>query len=130
MGYTTLFFVIGRVLFGGFFIKSGFKHFSNAKMLAGYAASKGVKSSLFAVLGTGALLCVGGLGVLLGVYVRWAVAALAIFLIGVSFTMHAFWKVADPGMKMSEQVNFNKNMALLGAAFMLLAIAAPWPFSL
>ena len=36
------------------------------------------------------------------------------------FMMHAFWKVQDPMAKMSERVNFTKNMALLGAALILL----------
>lgn len=109
---------------------SAFNHFSKTDMLAGYAASKGVKSGKFAVLFTGLLLLVGGLGIILGVYVQLAVAALALFLVPVSFIMHAFWKDSDANMKMMNMVNFNKNMALLGAALMALAIATPWVFSL
>ena len=32
--------------------------------------------------------------------------------------------------KMSERVNFTKNMALLGAALILLAVPQPWTVSL
>jgi len=104
-------------------------HFSQADMLSGYAASQGVKSPKLAVFVSGLLLLAGGAGILLGVYVSWAVLALVLFLVPVSFKMHAFWKVSEPNMKMMEMVNFTKNMALLGAALMLLAISTPWPLS-
>lgn len=69
------------------------------------------------------------MGILLGVYVELAVLALALFFVPVSFKMHNFWAVQDPQQKMAEMVNFLKNMALLGAALMTLAIPTPWAFS-
>jgi hypothetical protein len=44
--------------------------------------------------------------------------------------MHNFWKDEDPQMKMADRINFMKNMALLGALLMLLAIPLPWPLRL
>lgn len=126
---NELFFLIGRILFGGYFLMNAINHFSKADMLSGYAAAKGVKSPKLAVFVSGLLLLAGGAGILLGVYVSWAVLALVLFLVPVSFKMHAFWKVSEPNMKMMEMVNFTKNMALLGAALMLLAISTPWPLS-
>lgn len=123
-------FLIGRVLYGGYFLMNAFNHFTKSQMLSGYAASKGVPLPRLAVLGSGLLLALGGLGILLGVYIQWAVWALIIFLIPVSFKIHAFWLVPDPNMKMIETVNFTKNMALLGAALVLLAIPLPWGYSL
>jgi hypothetical protein len=35
--------------------------------------------------------------------------------------MHAFWKLKDPMARMSDMVNFSKNLALLGAVLLLLA---------
>ncbi len=130
MVYADVIFLVGRVLLGGYFLRSGFNHFKHAGMMAGYAASKGVPSSKLAVLGSGALLLVGGLGILLGVYVNVAIAALVLFLVPVTFMIHAFWKVQDPMQKMGESVNFYKNIGLLGAVLMLLAIAQPWVYSL
>lgn len=127
--YTEVLFLIGRVLFGGYFVMSGLTHYIKTDMLAGYAQSKGVSSPRVAVLGSGLLLLAGGLGVLLGAYVQWAVLALALFLVPISFKMHAFWAETEP-MRMSDQVNFMKNMALLGGALMLLMIPGPWPYSL
>jgi hypothetical protein len=44
--------------------------------------------------------------------------------------MHAFWGVRDAQAKMGEQINFMKNVALLGLVLMLTAIPQPWPISL
>ena len=44
--------------------------------------------------------------------------------------MHNFWTVEDAQMKMNDMINFTKNMALAGAALMLLALPRPWPLSL
>lgn len=122
-------FLIGRILFGGYFLMNAVNHFTKREMIAGYAASKGIPSANLAVVITGILLLVGGLGIILGVYIPWAVGAIVVFLIPVSFKMHAFWNIADPMAKMGDMVNFTKNMALLGASLMLLAIPTPWAFS-
>ena len=121
-----LLFVLGRVLLGGYFIKNGYGHLSNVKGLAGYAASKGTPMPELAVIVTGVMLLLGGLGILLGVWVKLAVLLLAVFLIGVTFQMHRYWEVEDPMQKMGENVNFYKNLALLGAVLMLLGIPLPW----
>lgn len=127
---TEILFLIGRILFGGYFFWNGLNHlvFKTAG-LAQYAAMKKVPSPKLAVLLSGLLILSGGLGVLLGMYIGWAVACLVLFLIPVTFAMHDFWNDADPMMKMGNVVNFMKNLALLGAALMLLMIPAPWPMS-
>ncbi len=123
-------FLIGRIILGSYFLMNAINHFTKLEMLSGYAASKGVKPAKVAVLGTGFLLLIGGLGILLGVYIKLAVLALTLFFLPVSFMMHNFWKVQDPIARMSEMVNFTKNIALWAAILMLLQIPAPWPFSI
>lgn len=125
-----LLFLLARILFGGFFIMSGINHFTKSEMLVQYAASKGVPAPKFAVLGSGALILLGGLGILLGAYVVWSVILLVIFLIFVTFKMHNFWAVSDPNAKMTDMVMFMKNIALLGAALAFLFIPLPWAYSL
>src|SRR3989344_6876071 len=121
MDYSYIFFVVGRLVFGGYFLFAASNHFMRPEMLSAYAASKGVPAPKAAVLGSGLLLVAGGLGVLLWMYVAWAAAALILFLLPVTFKMHTFWSVADQNAKMTELVNFTKNLVLLGAAFMILA---------
>jgi uncharacterized membrane protein YphA (DoxX/SURF4 family) len=115
-------FVLGRILVGGYFIMSGYNHFKNLKMLTGYAASKGVPMAREAVLLTGLMLVLGGLGILLWVSVSFSILVLGIFLLVTTFQMHQFWKVADPMARMGEEINFKKNLAILGALLLVLAI--------
>ena len=117
--------MIGRVLLGGYFLRSAYNHFVNVKQLAGYAASKGVPAPQLAVIGSGLLLLVGGVGILLDRFIEFSVLALVLFFIPVTFTMHRYWKETDPSMKALQSVNFYKNLALLGAVLMLLIILQP-----
>lgn len=123
-------FLIGRLIVGGYFLMSGFNHFTKIAMMAGYAKSKRVPVPSLAVGGTGLLLLLGGASLLLGFYPRVGAALLVIFLLGASFGMHAFWAVEDEQTKASEMINFLKNMALLGLVLMTAAIPQPWPLSL
>ncbi len=122
-------FLIGRILFGGYFLMSGFQHFKNLGNMTGYAQSKNVPAPKVAVALTGLLLLLGGAGVILGVYTQYALIALAVFLIVVGFWMHDFWKKKDENMKIMEMHQMLKNIALAGAALMALMIET-WPMSL
>jgi putative oxidoreductase len=112
---------LGRLLFGGYFLFSGFNHFKMLNMMAGYAQSKGVPMAKGAVAFSGLLLLIGGASLLFYVYPVIGLSALILFLLPVTFMMHAFWKIQDPTSKMHEMVNFMKNMALFGAVLLLLA---------
>ena len=122
-------FLIGRLIFGGYFIMSAWGHFKHLDSMAGYAQSKGVPSPRAAVFVSGVLLLLGGLGVVFGIAPEASLALLIIFLVPVSFKMHAFWKETDPNAKMMEQIQFMKNMALVGALLMLYAIEVPWVYN-
>ena len=117
-----LYFIVGRILLGGYFLMSGYNHFKNLKMLTGYAQSKDVMMPREAVLLTGLMMVLGGAGILLGVYVQYAIALLAVFLLVVTLKMHQFWTIKDPMARMGEEVNFKKNLALLGALLLLLSV--------
>lgn len=127
---TSIAFGLGRLLLGGYFLHAGYSHFRNAKMMAGYAASKNVPAPMAAILGTGVLLALGGTSVLTGLYPLVGLAMLALFLVGVTPAMHDFWRIEDPMQRMGERVNFLKNTALLGAVLALSVVATPWPYSL
>ena len=122
-------FLIGRVIVGGFFLMNGFNHFAQLNMMTGYAKSKGVPAPALAVGGSGVLLLLGGLSLLLGYHPTIGATLLVIFLLGVSFGIHNFWTVQDPQAKQGEMVNFLKNMAILGLLLMTVAIPRPWLMS-
>jgi len=122
-------FLLGRLLFGGYFLYNGINHFRQRRALAQYAKSKNVPAPDIAVLGSGAALVVGGTSILLGVKPRLGALAIMGFLAGVSPTMHDFWRSEDPNQRMADMTNFMKNIALLGGALALMGVEEPWPVS-
>ncbi len=121
--------LVGRAIFGGFFLYNGINHFLNREMMQGYSASKGVPYPEAAVAGSGAMLVLGGLSLLAGVRPKLGTSLIGAFLLGVTPKMHDFWNVQDPQRRMNEQINFSKNLALLGGALIAAAVPEPWPAS-
>ncbi|MBI2612321.1 DoxX family protein [Candidatus Kaiserbacteria bacterium] len=121
--------LIGRILFGGYFVMGGAMHFMNLSMMTEYARMKGAPSPRLSVIGTGVVIMLAGAGVVFGTYAGLSLLAIAVFLVVITPIMHAFWKVTDPNMRMMEMQMFLKNMALLGASLALYALSANWPFS-
>ncbi|MDQ7820150.1 MAG: DoxX family membrane protein [Armatimonadota bacterium] len=123
-------FLIGRIILGVFYLFNAVNHLTRLDEMSRWAASKGVPAARVLVVVTGAMLLVGGLTVLLGVYPAVGVAALTVFFVPVTFWMHDFWAVQDPLQRVVQMVNFTKNLALLASAWILLAVPQPWPLSL
>ena len=122
-------FLIGRLVFGGYFLYSGINHFLNHKPLSQYAAAKKVPLPDVAVAASGAAMIVGGGSILPGVKPKWGTLAIMGFLAGVSPFMHDFWSHEEPNQRQAEMINFTKNMALFGAALALMGVEEPWPAS-
>jgi putative oxidoreductase len=122
-------FLLGRMLFGGYFVMSGINHFKQTSQLAQYAGAKGVPKPDFAVRATGAVLIAGGTSILLGAKPKLGAAAIIGFLAGVSPIMHDFWKQEAPEQRMNDVINFTKNLALAGGAAALMGMDEPWPAS-
>ncbi len=119
-------FLLGRLLYGGFFLYMSTNHFFKTSALAQYAASKKVLLPKISVIFSGLLIFFGGLGILFGLYIKVAIVLLLLFLLIVSFKMHDFWAFQDSMQKEMQKINFLKNMALAGAALMFLKISQPW----
>lgn len=122
--------LLGRIVFGGYFVLAGINHFTNVGMMSGYAGSKNVPAPRLAVLGSGILLVLGGLSVLLGFLPVLGLFLLVIFLVPTSLLMHNFWTIEDPQARMADQVNFLKNVGLIGACLALMYGATTWPLTL
>jgi uncharacterized membrane protein YphA (DoxX/SURF4 family) len=118
----TSLFVLGRIIFGAYFLYAGINHFQHEKNLTGYAKMKGVPSPKLAVLVSGIMLIVGGAGILLHMYVSQSALLLIIFMIPTTFMMHNFWKGGDAMQKMNDQVAFLKNVALIASLLMMFAM--------
>ncbi|MBT2487208.1 DoxX family protein [Streptomyces sp. ISL-96] len=116
--------LIGRILFSALFLSSAVGHMTQTKAMACYASSRGVPAPAPAVLGGGVLLLAGGLSVLLGVWADLGALLLVVFLVPTAVLMHAFWKETEPQARQMEMAHFQKDMALAGAALMLLGLIA------
>jgi putative oxidoreductase len=123
-------FVLGRVIFGGFFAYNGVNHFLKKKPLSQYAEAKGVPAAEAAIPTTGAMLLAGGTSIMAGLKPRQGLAALIGFLVPVTLQIHRFWEEQDSHQRMNELTHFSKNLALVGAALMLMQIDEPWPASI
>jgi uncharacterized membrane protein YphA (DoxX/SURF4 family) len=123
-------FLIGRILYALVFLMSGINHLRNSGAMAGYAASKGVPAPRLAILGTGVLMLLGGLSIALGVQPAWGIVLITVFLIPTTVMMHNFWADTDPMARLNNSINFQKNVAMVGAAWMMLMIPQPWALSL
>ena len=121
--------VLGRAIFGGYFLYNGINHFVQRRTLAGYAQSKGVPAANVAVEASGAMMILGGLSLLTGYRPKIGSALITAFLAGVSPQMHAFWKEENPQQRQGEMVNFMKNVALAGAAMLAAGSRQPWPLA-
>jgi putative oxidoreductase len=117
-----------RVLLGGMFTFAAFSNLVDLGAKAGYAASKGLPAPAFFVTGASLLLLAGGLSIAAGFRPRLGVAAVAIFLIGVTPVMHNFWALRGFEQEL-ELHSFAGNIGLLGGAIAFLAIPRPWPMS-
>lgn len=123
-------FLIGRLIFGAYWLLNAWNHLAHSDMLAGYAGSKNVPAPKVAVIGSGLLLLLGGLSLLSGYLPTVGIILLVIFLLGVTPQMHAYWTETDPQVRAMQQIQFRKNMALFAALLMLLSLPQPWAYSL
>ena len=123
-------FLLGRILFGATLAFMGLNHFMDLDAMAGYAEFKGLPLPRVSVIGSGLVLLLGGLGVVLGAFPVVAGGALAVFLLVSAVTMHDFWSVDDPEEKQNEMTSFLKNVYGAGAALALLAVGGTaWPYA-
>lgn len=112
--------LLGRLLMAYMFVPSGFGKLMGFAGTAGYIASKGVPLpevcaaiAVFAELGLGLFL-------LFGWKARWAALGMAIFVAVITPIFHNYWAAPEAQMMM-QQLNFTKNVAIVGG---LLAFAA------
>lgn len=115
-------FLAGRLLFCWLFVNAGINHFRYREMMTGYAASKKLPMAGFNVMLTGLLQLVAVVLIATGIWMDLGFLLLVIFLLSTAFLMHNFWTIDDPMARSSDQIQFNKDLALAGAALMLFAL--------
>ena len=116
--------LIGRILFALVFVSSGLSHLAKVEAMTGYAKFKKVPAAKLSVLVSGALLALGGLSIVLGIYADLGALVIAILLIVMALKMHDFWTQTDAQAKQTETISFFKNISMAGGALIIFSIAA------
>jgi uncharacterized membrane protein YphA (DoxX/SURF4 family) len=116
--------VIGRVLFVALFIVSGIGHFKSLEAMTGYAKYKKLPAAKLGVIASGLFFLLGGIYIVLGVWVDLGALMIAVTMVLVAIIFHQFWKETDANTKMQETMNFYKALSLAGAALIILALVA------
>ena len=114
--------LVGRILYVAIFLSSGLNHFRNVESMSQYARSRGLPAARVAVLVSGAVIVVGGLMVLLGVWADLGTLLIAAFLLSTGVVMHDFWRQTDPMTRTTERLQFLKDLSLAGASIMLFCL--------
>ncbi len=114
--------LIGRILFGGFFLMSGINHFTKLEAMTGYAKYKKLPAAKLGVLLSGLMLVLGGIYIILGFYTDLGLLLIAIFLVLAAVIFHNFWAETDATAKQNEMLGFMKDIALAGGALILFAL--------
>ena len=112
--------LVGRVLLALMFIISGWGKITDFSGTVEYIASKELPLpqmlSIIAIL----IELGAGLAIAIGWKTRWAAVAMVVFLIVITPIFHGFWNVpADQAMM--QQINFMKNLSILGGMLVLFA---------
>jgi len=112
--------LLGRVLLASIFVYSGFGKITDFQGTAGYIASAGMPMPQVLAVGAIVVEFIGGLALLIGFRARWAALAFVVFLIVITPIFHNFWPVPADEV-MSQQINFIKNVAIIGGMLMVMA---------
>jgi putative oxidoreductase len=120
--------LLGRILLALMFVISGYGKLTGFDGTAGYIGSKGlpmpqVLAAIAVLIELGA-----GLAIIVGWKTRWAALAFIVFLIVISPIFHNFW-AAPAEQMMAQQINFMKNLTILGGMLVLFAFG-PGRYSL
>lgn len=119
--------LIGRILLAVIFLVSGFGKINGFEGLIGAIASKGFPAPQVFAVATIVIELGAGLMLVFGWKARWAALLLAGFTAIVTMFFHNFWAMPD-AQKMMQQIQFMKNLALIGGLLMVMAFG-PGRFS-
>jgi putative oxidoreductase len=112
--------LIGRILFASQFITAGVGfHLRQRVMATDYARAMGAPLPALTVPGTGVVIALGGVLIILGFWVDLAALAVAACVLGFAYWMHAFWKLDDPMDRANQMAHFFKNVQIAGGALIL-----------
>ncbi|WP_200871961.1 DoxX family protein [Actinomadura welshii] len=116
--------LVARVAFAALFAGAAVGHLTATEAMAGYAAAKKLPMPRLAVQVSGVYILVAAVLLVLGVWPDLAAIAFVPFLLITAFVFHDFWRQESPETRQQEQIQFNKEIALVGGALALFVLYA------
>ncbi|WP_295855593.1 DoxX family protein [uncultured Xylophilus sp.] len=115
--------LVGRLLLAALFLPAGVGKIAGFAGTVGYITSKGLPMPEVAAVVAILVEVLGGLALIAGFKTRYAALALAVFTAVATFFFHNFWAVPE-AQKMTQQLMFFKNVAVVGGLLVLAAWGA------
>ena len=113
--------MVGRVLFSTYFLAMGMSHLVHFREHAAFIGGKGVPLARSATMLTIVMMVSGGVLVLFHWHTSIGGALLFGIIFPAPFFLHHFWNETDSYSRLSEFAHFIKDLALAGAALLLIS---------
>ncbi len=119
---SDLVLLIGRVLLGWIFMRSGYGKIFDIPAYAATFPARGMPAFLAYISVPAEFF--GGIALILGFATRYVVLVMVIFMLVATFSSHRYWDFTDAAARRAQDSSFYKNMAILGGFFFLFACGA------
>lgn len=119
----------GRICLAALFLPSGIGKIGNFAGFTGFLAGKGLPAAPVLAGLTVAVEIIGPVLLILGLFPRITAIVLGGFTLVATLVSHQFWTFPDAAAQSAQQIQFLKNVGIMGA-MMLYFAAGPGPFAL
>src|SRR5579875_1558009 len=109
--------LVGRVLIGLIFVLSGWPKLMHIQASVAGLTQRGFPEFI-AYLGP-PVEFFGGLAIVLGFLTNYAALLMLVFTLVATFTSHRFWQYTDPAQYRMQNINFWKNVSMMGGMILL-----------
>jgi putative oxidoreductase len=117
--------LIGRILFGAYFVLTGAGfHIAKSKMAEEYARAMRFPLPSIAGSPTGIWMTAGALSIALGIWPDVGSLMIAAFAIVAAAWFHRFWEIDDAMQRQVQQGQFGRNVIILGGCLVMFAVFA------
>lgn len=118
-GTADVVLLIGRILLGWLFVRSGFPKMFDVAGVAATYPPRGLAPFLAYIAVPFEFF--GGLALIFGFATRYVALLFVIFVVVATFSSHRYWTFTGPAVRIQES-SFYKNVAILGGIFFLFVV--------
>ena len=109
--------LIGRILLGWIFVRSGYGKLFDMSAYAAMLQGRGIP--IFIAYISILVEFFGGIALILGFATRYVTLVMIAFMVVATFTSHRYWQFTDVNVRRIQELNFYKNLAIIGGFFFL-----------